>query len=54
MLRYAVGFFIMMLIAALFALADIVTGAAEIARIPFSMFILLLLVSHVMGLMRRK
>lgn len=54
MLRYAIVFFIIALIAALFGFTGIAAGAVEIARILFSIFVLLFLVSLVMGLMRRK
>jgi uncharacterized membrane protein YtjA (UPF0391 family) len=54
MLQYAVVFFIVALIAALFGFTGIAAGAVEIARILFSIFVLLFLVSLVMGLMRRK
>lgn len=54
MLQYAVVFFIVALIAALFGFTGIAAGAVEIARILFFIFILLFLVSLVMGLMRRK
>jgi len=54
MLQYAIVFFIIALIAALFGFTGIAAGAVEIARILFSIFVLLFLVSLVMGLMRRK
>ncbi|NTV70221.1 MAG: DUF1328 domain-containing protein [Azonexaceae bacterium] len=54
MLRYAIIFFIVALIAALFGFTGIAAGAVEIAKILFFVFILLFLVSLVMGLMRQK
>jgi uncharacterized membrane protein YtjA (UPF0391 family) len=54
MLHYAIVFFIIALIAALFGFTGIAAGAVEIAKILFFIFILLFLVSLVMGLMRRK
>lgn len=54
MLRYAIIFFVVALIAALFGFTGIAAGAVEIAKILFFIFILLFLVSLVMGLMRRK
>ncbi|UCV05157.1 DUF1328 domain-containing protein [Dechloromonas denitrificans] len=54
MLRYAVIFFIVALIAALFGFTGIAAGAVEIAKILFFIFILLFIVSLVMGLTRGK
>lgn len=54
MLQYAIVFFIVALIAALFGFTGIAAGAVEIAKILFFVFILLFLASLVMGLMRRK
>ncbi|WP_265942466.1 DUF1328 domain-containing protein [Dechloromonas sp. A34] len=54
MLHYAVVFFIVALIAALFGFTGIAAGAVEIAKILFFIFILLFVVSLVMGLVRRK
>jgi len=54
MLQYAIVFFIIALIAALFGFTGIAAGTVEIAKILFFIFILLFLVSLVMGLMRRK
>jgi uncharacterized membrane protein YtjA (UPF0391 family) len=54
MLHYAIVFFIIALIAALFGFTGIAAGAVEIAKILFFIFILLFLASLVMGLMRRK
>lgn len=54
MLHYAVVFFIVALIAALFGFTGIAAGAVEIAKILFFIFILLFVGSLFMGLMRRK
>nr|Q47EA7.2 RecName: Full=UPF0391 membrane protein Daro_2080 [Dechloromonas aromatica RCB] len=54
MLRYAIVFFIIALIAALFGFTGIAAGAVEIAKIMFFIFVLLALVSLVMGFTRRK
>ncbi|MBT9519609.1 MAG: DUF1328 domain-containing protein [Dechloromonas sp.] len=54
MLHYAIVFFIIALIAALFGFTGIAAGAVEIAKILFFIFILLFLASLIMGLMRRK
>lgn len=54
MLRYAIAFFIVALIAALFGFTGIAAGAVEIAKVLFFIFVLLFLLSLVMGLMRRK
>lgn len=54
MLRYAAAFLIIALVAALFGFTGIAAGAVEIAKILFFVFLLLFVVSLVMGLMRRK
>lgn len=54
MLHYAVVFFVVALIAALFGFTGIAAGAVEIAKILFFIFILLFVVSLFMGLIRRK
>ena len=54
MLRYAVVFLVIALVAALFGFTGIAAGAVEIAKILFFVFLLLFVVSLVMGLMRRK
>lgn len=53
MLQYAVVFFVIALIAALLGFGGIAAGAAEIAKILFFIFLLLFVVSLVMGLVRR-
>ena len=54
MLHYAVVFFIIAVIAAIFGFTGIAAGAVEIAKVLFFIFILLFAVSLVMGLVRRK
>lgn len=54
MLRYAAIFLIVALVAALLGFTGIAAGAVEIAKILFFVFILLFVVSLVLGLMRRK
>jgi len=53
MLRYALIFFVVALIAALFGFGGIAAGAVEIAKILFFIFIVLFIVSLVAGLLRR-
>jgi uncharacterized membrane protein YtjA (UPF0391 family) len=53
MLNYAIIFFIIALIAALFGFGGIAAGAAEIAKILFFIFLALFLVSLVMGFIKR-
>jgi uncharacterized membrane protein YtjA (UPF0391 family) len=53
MLRYALIFFIIALIAALFGFTGIAAGAVEIAKILFFVFLVVAGVALVMGLLRR-
>lgn len=53
MLHYAVVFFVVALIAAVFGFTGIAAGAAEIAKILFFIFLVLFIVSLVAGLFRR-
>ena len=53
LLHYAVVFFVIALIAALFGFGGIAAGAAGIAKILFIVFLVMALVSFVMGLIRR-
>ncbi len=53
MLHYAVVFFVIALIAALFGFAGIAAGAVEIAQILFFVFLALFFVSLILGLFRR-
>jgi uncharacterized membrane protein YtjA (UPF0391 family) len=53
MLRYAVIFFVIALIAAVFGFGGIASGAVGIAKILFFVFLLMALVSFVMSLIRK-
>ncbi|MCF7695582.1 DUF1328 domain-containing protein [Mycetohabitans rhizoxinica] len=53
MLRYAVIFFIISIIAAVFGFGGIATGAAEIAKILFFIFLVIFLATLLLGLIRR-
>ena len=53
MLQYAAVFFVIALIAALFGFTGIAAGAVEIAKILFFVFVLLFVVSLILGLLRR-
>jgi uncharacterized membrane protein YtjA (UPF0391 family) len=53
MLRYALIFFIVAIVAALFGFGGIAAGATEIAKILFFVFLILFVVSLVAGLVRR-
>jgi len=50
MLRWALGFFIIAVIAAVFGFGGIAAGASDIARFCFFLFIVIFLVSLVWGL----
>lgn len=54
MLHYALVFFVVALVAALFGFTGIAAGAVEIARILFFVFVLLFVASLVMGLFKRR
>jgi len=54
MLRYAAIFLVIALIAALLGFTGIAAGAVEIAKILFFVFLLLFVVSLIVGLMRRR
>lgn len=54
MLHYAVVFLIIALVAALLGFTDVAASAVGIARILFFVFLLLFVVTLVVGLMRRK
>ncbi|MFJ5381757.1 DUF1328 domain-containing protein [Cupriavidus sp. CER94] len=54
MLYYALVFFIVALVAALFGFGGIAAGAVEIAKILFFIFLVVALVAAVMGLVRRR
>jgi len=53
MLHYALVFFVVAIIAAVFGFTGIAIGAAEIAKILFFIFLILFVVSLVAGLLRR-
>jgi uncharacterized membrane protein YtjA (UPF0391 family) len=53
MLHYAVVFFVIALIAAVFGFGGIAAGAVEIAKILFFVFLLMAAVTFVMSLIRR-
>jgi uncharacterized membrane protein YtjA (UPF0391 family) len=53
MLRYAIIFLVIALVAALFGFGGIAAGATEIAKILFYVFLLIFVVSLILGLMRR-
>jgi uncharacterized membrane protein YtjA (UPF0391 family) len=53
MLRYALGFFIVALIAALFGFTGIAVAAAGIAKLLFFVFVVLFVLSLLAGILRR-
>jgi uncharacterized membrane protein YtjA (UPF0391 family) len=53
MLYYAAVFLIVALIAALFGFGGIAVGAVEIAKILFFIFLVLFVVSLIVGMLRR-
>lgn len=53
MLRYAAIFFIIAVVAAVFGFGGIAAGAVDIAKILFFIFLVLFVISLVMGLLRR-
>ncbi|WP_449413509.1 DUF1328 domain-containing protein [Pandoraea soli] len=53
MLHYAVVFFVIALIAAVFGFTGIAVGAAEIAKILFFIFLVIFLVTLLLGVFRR-
>jgi uncharacterized membrane protein YtjA (UPF0391 family) len=53
MLLYAVIFFVVAIVAALFGFGGIAAGATEIAKILFFVFLVLFIVSLVAGLIKR-
>jgi uncharacterized membrane protein YtjA (UPF0391 family) len=53
MLHYALVFFVVALIAAVFGFGGIAAGAAEIAKVLFFIFLVLFVISLVAGLFRR-
>ena len=53
MLRFAVIFFVVAIIAAIFGFGGIAAGATEIAKILFYIFVVLFVVALIFGLFRR-
>ena len=53
MLYYALVFFIIAIVAALFGFGGIAAGAVEIAKVLFFIFLVLFVISLVVGLLRR-
>jgi uncharacterized membrane protein YtjA (UPF0391 family) len=50
MLRWAAGFFVIAIIAAIFGFGGIATGAADIAKVLFFVFLVVFFISVVVGL----
>ena len=53
MLHYAIVFFVIALVAALFGFGGIAAGAAEIAKILFFVFLVIAAITFVMSLLRK-
>jgi uncharacterized membrane protein YtjA (UPF0391 family) len=53
MLHYAIVFFVIALIAALFGFGGIAAGAVEIGKLLFFVFLIIAAVTFVIGLMRK-
>ena len=53
MLHYAVVFFVIALIAALFGFGGLAAGAASIAQVLFFVFVLMAVITFVIGLLRK-
>lgn len=53
MLRYAAIFFVIAIVAALFGFGGIAAGATEIAKILFFFFLVIFVVTLLMGLFRK-
>ena len=51
MLRWAAGFFVIAIIAAIFGFGGIASGAADISRVLFFVFVVVFVISLLMGLM---
>ena len=54
MLRWAVAFFIVAIVAAIFGFGDIAAAATGVARILFYVFLILFLISLISGLSFRR
>ncbi len=53
MLKWAAIFFVIALVAAVFGFGGIAAGAVEIARVLFFVFLIVFLVTLIMGMMRK-
>lgn len=53
MLKWALAFFIIAIMQAIFGFTGIAVGAAEIAKILFVVFVVLFLIALIAGLLRR-
>lgn len=53
MLGWALAFFLIAIVAAVFGFGGIAAGAATIAQVLFFLFLVLFIVSLIMGLVRR-
>jgi uncharacterized membrane protein YtjA (UPF0391 family) len=53
MLHYAIVFFVIALIAALFGFGGIAAGAVEIGKLLFFVFLIIAAVTFVIGLLRK-
>jgi uncharacterized membrane protein YtjA (UPF0391 family) len=53
MLYYAAVFFIIAIVAAIFGFGGVAAGASSIAQILFGLFLLIAVVSLILGLVRR-
>ncbi len=53
MLRWALGFLVVAIVAGIFGFAGIMVAAAGIAKLLFYLFLILFLVSLIMGLVSR-
>ena len=53
MLRYAAVFFVIAIIAAIFGFGGIAAGATEIAKVLFFIFVVVFLITLLLGLFRR-
>jgi uncharacterized membrane protein YtjA (UPF0391 family) len=54
MLRWAIIFLIIAIVAAVFGFGNIASGATDIARILFFVFLVIFIISLIMGLMKGK
>ena len=54
MLHYAVVFFVIALVAAVFGFGGIASGAVEIAKILFFVFLVIAAITFIMSLIRKR